>query len=104
MKTQRETQMNTATERRDFSKSLHQKKLIWYSPCDSQHTILALEGVLRIFKDLFYILWKIVFFLQIPFLDSENKLILFHLKLSLLPNSQLPLFSNNINWFINGNK
>lgn len=91
--------MHTATERRDLSKSLHQKKLILYSPCDSQHTILALEGVLRIFKDFFYILCKIVFFLllQIPFLDSENKLILFHLKLSLLPNSQLPLFSNNIN-------
>lgn len=32
--TQRESQMNTATERRALEKSLYQKKLIFYSSCD----------------------------------------------------------------------
>lgn len=59
--TQRESQMNTATEWRDFSKSLHQKKLILYSPCDKVGIRYSRWKVCCAFKDVFYILCKIVF-------------------------------------------
>lgn len=62
--TQRESQMNTATEWRDFSKSLHQKKLILYSPCLlyslSDISIGRCVAHLNMFFDI-CILWKIVF-------------------------------------------
>lgn len=74
--TQRESQMNTATEWRDFSKSLHQKKLILYShyviksACNiSVRRCVAYLKVFVLF--FFYIPWNIALMplLQISFLD-----------------------------------